>query len=231
MKKAFVVLGCLPALFGLAQVRTVDVSKNDLPANAYFSVGGEPFVNFKFVRLTEGSPYFKDEWLPATGLTANNARYKARRVKLDLLDGGILYLDSSGREMIATSPLKQLTLTDSASNKSYHFVHASLFPALPKRGWYWQLASGKAALYCYPQKNLTETQPYGSATKEQRITTNDEFYLAAAAVWQIKKPADVLPLLPDKRPELEAWLKTKSSKGQSTAVQLTALVDYYNSLQ
>lgn len=224
-------LACLVSMTCFAQ-RTIDVDKsNGLPDNTFFTVGGEPFVNTKFVRLTEGTPYFKDAWLPGAGFAANGDRYKAQ-LKLDLYDQQLHYLTPTGAEMIATTPLKQIALTDSPAGKTYHFVHSSLLPPQAhKQGWYLQLASGKVSLYQYFVKTVSEWQRYGTATKEQRIATAEEFYLVKPdAVEQIKKTKDLPALLPDKQKELEAWLRT-NTKGKSTAEQLTDAVNYYNSLQ
>jgi hypothetical protein len=233
MKSFFVVLAGLASFCCSAQ-RTVDVDKTDgLPSNTFFSAGGEPFVNVKFVRLTEGTLYFKNDWISGTGIAANGDRYKSAHLKLDLYDNKIHYLDASGTELIATSLLKEIILTDSLAGKTYHFVHASLVPLLPhSQGWYLQLASGKASLYQYFVKHASEWQPYGAATKEQRITTTEEFYLVkSGTVQQVKKPKDLPALLPDKQKELEAWLQKTNNKGKSIAEQLTALIDYYNTIQ
>ncbi|GAA4739491.1 hypothetical protein [Flavisolibacter ginsenosidimutans] len=214
--------------------RTVNVDKTDgLPHDAFAAVNGEAFVNTKFVRLTEGSPYFKEAWLSGVGIDANNNRYKAAPLRLDLYDNQVHFLDAYGTEMISTTALKQVTLSDSLAGKTYRFFHFSLFPSRPPRqGWYLQLASGNVALYQYFVKSASEWQPYNAATKEQRIMTIEEYYLVKpGSVEQVKKPKDLLPLLSDKQKELDAWLRTANTKGQSNAEQLSALVNYYNSLQ
>src|SRR5215218_2724528 len=137
MKHFFIAVTCLLNIVSTAQ-KTIDVDKTTgVPQNSFYSVGGEPFVNVKFVRLISGTPYFKDEWMKGTGISGTGVIYKAGVLKLDLFDHQVHFLDASGNEMITTSPLKEVILTDTTTGKSYHFVHASLF-ALPtaKHGWY-----------------------------------------------------------------------------------------------
>src|SRR3982751_1121741 len=102
MKSLLAILACLISVSCFAQ-RTVDVDKTDgVPANTFIAVGGEVFTNTKFVRLVEGSPYFKDDWIAGVGITANGERYKAAQLKLDLYDQQVHYLDVAGNEMVAT---------------------------------------------------------------------------------------------------------------------------------
>ena len=219
-------------LVGIAQ-KTIDVEKTTgIPQNSFYSVGGEPFVNAKFIRLTSGTPYFKDEWMKGIGVSGTGVVYRAGILKLDLFDHKVHFLDAGGNEMITTSPLQQVTLTDSITGKSYHFVHSSLF-ALPtmKQGWYLQLAAGKISLYQFFSKIISENRPYGSATTEQSIITKDEFFVYYnAALHQVKKVKDLPAILIDYKKDMEDFLN-KNSKTGSLADQLTASVNFYNNLQ
>ena len=233
MKYFFTATVCALSVICVAQ-KTVDVDKTEgFPQNSFYSVGGEPFVNVKFVRLTSGTPYFKDEWLKGTGVSGTGVVYKAGILKLDLFDNEVHFLDAAGNEMITTSPLKEIILTDTITGSTYHFIHSSLFPSSQKsrQGWYLQLATGHASLYQFFLKIVSENRPYGSATTEQTITTKDEFYIYHnAAFQQVKKPKDLLDVLNDNKLELENFLK-KSSKHNSLAEQLISLTEFYNSLQ
>ena len=232
MKHFFIAATCFLSIISIAQ-KTIDVDKTTgVPQNSFYSVGGEPFVNIKFVRLASGTPYFNDEWMKGTGISGTGIVYKAGVLKLDLFDNKVHFLDASGNEMIATSPLKELILTDTLSGKSYHFVHSSLFasPTI-KQGWYLVLAAGTIGLYQYFSKMITETKPYGSATTEQHIITKDEYYLYHnTALHQIKKLKDLPAILTDRKKELEEFLN-KHSKNISLAEQLTASVKFYNNFE
>jgi hypothetical protein len=161
-------------------------------------------------------------------------QYTSSRVKLDLIDNELHYLDQKGEAFINTVPLKQVTLTDSVSNTSYQFVYNTYVPALinVRRGWYRKLVEGKASLYQALVKTMQETKQYNSPVTEQKIITAEEFLLAHNdGVQKVKKPKDLLALLTDKKAEMEVFVKSNEAKSGSTAEQMTALVNHYNSLQ
>lgn len=229
MKQLLSSLLAFVPLFSLAQ-RSVDVEKSSVSNSTLFVVGGEPFVNEKFVRLVSGTPYFSKEWMPATGRDANGRTYRSRAIRLDLVDNRVIFLDSTGAEMIATTPLLELTLADTLTGSTYHFVNR-VTPELPHKGWYLLKAEGAATLYQYFLKLLSERQPYGSATTEQTLATMSEFYLVRnGQVYPVKKAKELLPLLADRGNGPEALLKTSTVRSLPAAEQMTVLVNYYNSL-
>ena len=234
MKKILCSLFFMASLVGKAQ-KTIDVDKNDrLTYSMFFSIGGEPYVNTKFTRLVSGSPYFTDQWLKGSSIKSETSTYKAGLLKLDLLEDHVHYLDAAGQEMITTVPLKELTLTDSLTGNSYHFVHSTSFPQgiAPKKGWYLQRSDGKTSLYQFFSKQMMENKPYGSATAEQTIYTRNEFYLYHQGNFQlIKKPKDISSILTDKRKELDEFYKKNENQKASDEDRMTALVNYYTTLQ
>lgn len=214
--------------------KTIDVDKVDgVPANSFYAVGGEPFVNVRFVRLVSGTPYFREEWMKGLALSDKNVGYQNRQVKLDLFDNELHYLDKDNAEMICTLPLKDITLTDTVTGNAYHFVHSSTLPGFPPaKRWYLQLAKGKASLYEAFVKTVQESRPYNASTTEQTIVTTEDFFLVVdGTLLRPKKPKELPAMLADKRPELEAFLKGEASKSGSTAERMTAVARYYNSLQ
>jgi hypothetical protein len=190
--------------------KTIDVGQdNGVPQNAFYTVGGEPFLNVKFVRLISGTPYFREDWMSGTGVSASGVVYKAGTLKLDLFDNEVHFLDAAGNEMITTSPLKEVILKDSLTGRQFHFIHSSLFPTTGiRQGWYLQLVAGKASLYQYFFKILSERTPYGSATTEQSIITKEEFYVYHNELMHpVKKLKDFLTIFPDKKNELGEFIK------------------------
>jgi hypothetical protein len=191
-------------------------------------------VSARFVRLTEGSPYFKDVWMKGVAISDKNMRYKNAQVKLDLFENELHYLGPNDAELICTIPLKEITLTDTVTGASYHFVHTAAVPSLSqaKKGWYLPLAEGRASLFQGFVKTVQEYKPYNSPVAEQKIMTTEEFVLAAnGSLFRPKKPKDVPDMLADKKTELEAFLKRDEMKNGSTSERLAAMIRYYNSLQ
>jgi len=215
--------------------RVIDVTKETtgLNQNMFYTVAGEPFVTAKFVNLVEGSPYFNDDWMSAILVDANDRQYKSNRVKLDLLNNEIHYLDDKGTELTPVVSIKQIVLTDSNGN-NYKFVHSSVLPVKSKstkEGWYLWLASGKASLYKFFSKHLSEIKPYNSATVEQHIQTKENYLvLYNNSFIEIKKLKDAPAVLANKKAELENFLKTKDKQTDSMDDRFTALIEFYNSL-
>lgn len=225
------------AFYGLTAFsqRVVDVDKVDgLPMNAFYTVSGNPITTFRYVRLTEGSPFFRDNWMKGVVVTDQGKRYRSDEIKLNLIDNEVHFLTPKKEEFVCSFPLKEVVLTDSVSKDTFRFVHSSFTPALAeaKKGWYLPLVDGKASLYLIPAKVLQEVKPYNSSIAEQKIYTSDEFWLAHnGTVQKVKKPKDLLLMLAGRKAELEKFLKGDEIKDKSVSGQMTALVQYYNSLQ
>ncbi len=224
-------MACLQSLF--AQ-KTVDVTSGDnrLGPSSFFTVNGTPFASDKYVKLVEGSPYFQKDWLTGMLVAPSGQEYKNLTLKLNLHSGEILYKDEKGTEMIATTPIKEVVLTDALGN-NFRFIHSSAMTqneANPlKVGWYQWLASGTASLYKFYNKQLTESAPYGSATTEQKIKTKEKYLIAYNnAYFEISKTKEAPSILANKKAELETYLK--SEKSGSFDDRLTALLEYYNEL-
>ncbi|HEY1021345.1 MAG TPA: hypothetical protein VGE06_03490 [Flavisolibacter sp.] len=230
----------LPVILAFAATNTfsqqvIDVDKMDvIPMNSFYTVSGSPVVNTRFVRLVEGTPYFSDKWMKVVAIAESGERYRSPRARLDLFDNQLLFLNDYEKEFTCTIPLKEITLTDSLTGVSYHFVSA---PALPfsansNRGWCLELVKGKASLYKQFTKAVSENKPYGSSVAEQTIRTAEVFLIGYNNVlYSAKKPKDVPGILADRKKDLEAYLQTEAAKKGSNTDTITALVTYYNSLQ
>jgi len=233
MRIVFIV-ACFLCQQSFAQ-QVVDVSKENsgVNTNTFYTVSGEPFVTTKFVNLVEGTPYFKDDWMGAILVDGKNNQYKSKSVRLDLLDNKIHFLDDGGREMIASLDAKQIIFTDTSGN-NFKFLYSSALPGdlkSVKHGWYLWLVTGKASLYKYFTKTLSEMRPYNSATYEQYIKTKASYLvLYNNALMEIKKLKDAPAVLANKKAELENFLKTKDKETDSMDDRFAALIQFYNSL-
>ncbi|HEV7332591.1 MAG TPA: hypothetical protein VGN63_16250 [Flavisolibacter sp.] len=232
MKTLLTALLISASAFAFSQ-KVINVDKMEqIPLNTFYTVSGSPVVTARFVRLVEGTPYFSNKWMNGVALADNGDRYRSPRVKLDLLDNQLYFLNNDEQEFVCTLPLKELTLTDTVSGQTYAFVHSSTLKFAPaKKGWYQKLVEGKASLYRNFNKIVNEDMPYGSSVSEQRIATTEEFFIVYKGAWHsAKKPKDVPAILSDKKKELEQYLQTEAVKKGSNTEKITALVTYYNSL-
>lgn len=233
MKAFLFILSFLPAFSGYAQ-KVVDVSKNNLPntAGLYYAVGGQPFLNYKYVRVMEGTPYFKEEWMGGKVIMSGGYAYDSVYLRLDLMENSLHYIGQDGQEMISTSPVRSVILSDSVTGNKYRFVNSDYLPVSGKveQGWYQVLDTGQVTLYKRYVKVINENKPYNAATTEQRIITNGQYFLMISAVLTpVKKFRDIPGLFPEKKEELKSFISMKNLSGRSDA-DYSALIGYYNSI-
>jgi hypothetical protein len=233
MKSFFTCLFFLIPFFSFAQ-QIIDVNKQDVKganANVFFVVAGEPFVNAKFTRLVDGSPYFSDEWMRGIAMSDSVSKYSGI-LKLDLMENKIHFQDEKGNEMVATTKIRQLVLIDTIKQISFSFHHSSFInTADPKNGWYQLLAeTSSVKLYKQYVKNLQEIKPYNSATVEQYIRTGNYYYVLYngrfTAVKKIKELADILV---DKKQEILKYITDNKLNGKSDN-DFINVINFYKSL-
>jgi hypothetical protein len=190
-----------------------------------YNVGGQNVV--KYVDYKEGSPYFKESWMPASLVLNNGKSYEGLQAKLDIMSGGFVYKNETGVELVAQAPIKQITFTE--GNERYVFVNSStIVPNGSKKIWYQQLQTGGVSLYKQVEKIVVETTPFNSATVERSIKTTEKYFLVKGyAVTPLKKTKDLFEALDD-RPDLtQKFAKEKQSPSDKTFIEI---VSYYNSL-
>lgn len=217
-----------------AQQKVANVDKDEVSplASPFFLLGGEPFSLVKYVKVVDGSPYFREDWMPGVIVLPHGTRYDSLQLKLDLLANEVHYQDPKGNELITNNEIRELWLNDPATGTIHHFVHASYFdPAVQAPGgWYEQLLAGKAWLFKRIVKQITETKPYSASVAEQRISSvNQYLVLHGKQLTPIKSISAFPPLFPEKRSALEQFIAAEKLKGKSDKDYIS-LVTYYNGL-
>jgi hypothetical protein len=231
-----ILTACLAAIspFAFAQ-QVIDVDKMDrIPVNTFYSVGGEPVVTARFIRVVEGTPFFQDRWLKGLVISDKDTRYQNNRVKFNILDNEIHFLNEKGEEFSTAMAFKELKLTDTVFGTTYRFLHSSALPAFSsaRKGLYLQLVEGDVSLYQQVTKTIREDKPYGLGgngaenCKHGRILPGAERYGC-----ECKKAKGHPGVLAGKKNELEAFLKNDSMRKASHADMMKALVSYYNTLK
>ncbi len=214
--------------------KIINVDKDNLPTNSSlaFSIGGMQFTNVKYVRVIEGSPFFKEEWIKGTVTMSEGKTYSNIPMRLDLMDNNLHFMSKDNKEMIADVPIRNIILKDSVTKSDYIFVH-SLYLLEGKNiepCWYLQLDTGKATLYKRFLKTIVESKQYGHANYEQRILTSGEYYVMIKDVFvPIKKIKQLPSILNNKTEELKKFISANNLSGKSDK-NYSALISFYNSL-
>lgn len=216
--------------------KVVDVnaaSTNGIGQNSFYSAGGVPFVNAKFVNLLEGTPYLSDTWMTGRVVSNTGKEFSGQMIKLDLLNNELHFINNNGSELISNISAKEIWLHDSISGTNYHLIHTSSFtPEIKGQNhWYQLLDSGKVRLYKAYQKVLTESLPYGGSTYEQRIRTIAYYFIEINnTLHYVKKIKELPEQLADKKKELDAFIKKQGYHNNVTQDNWIQVMKYYNGL-
>jgi hypothetical protein len=215
--------------------RVVDITHNDADVVGQQMingmVGGQVISPVTYVKVTEGTPYFSDEWLDGTVLLEGGKAIDHLKLRLDLVHKEIHYKDADGREMIATTPVRAVTLPGPAGNLVF-------IPGTPWRetdkaldgAWLQVLVNDRVSLLYEVRKKMTENTPYGGSTVERTITDVSFYYLQINGKFlRIRGWSDVPALLGDKVQAVTAFIRDNRLKGH-TPDEYAKVVAYYNTL-
>jgi hypothetical protein len=216
--------------------RVVDVASGDgtgaTDKTGRGAVTGQLYTGIKYVRLTAGSPFFKEQFMNAVLFDDAGSRYHCNAVRLNLLDNEINFLGDDGKENTATAHMRSVVLTDSVSGTKYSFVMGhELSPtdrALENQ-WFQVLVNDETSLCRQIKKKIHETPAYGTATTDEDIVTIDAFYLHRnGTLVAVKGWDDLQNQLQDQKALLTQYIKDHHLKGRS-ADDYTQVVTAYNS--
>lgn len=203
--------------------QTINVSGQ----NMYYSVNGEPFISAKFSKVVDGTPFFNDEFMKASVILSDGKTYNNLSVKVNLLDGTIVYLSDKNEEMEATSNnIKAVEVIDVMSNEKTRFLHSSMTCLKTGNKWFKVLDSGKVQFLRYEKKVMKEIKPYSSATTEQHILNDPEYYLLTEnGCVKIRNPADLSKQLV----LLDPSFRSDGGSKKKTEQQMVEMVKLFNS--
>ena len=235
MSKWFKLLIILAIAINGNSQKVIDVDKQTGSATVFnymYTVAGVPFVNARFARVVEGSPFFNEKPMKGAIILSEGKEYKNMMVRINLLETQVNYLDDKQVELVASTPVKEVVLWDTINGKDHRFVYYSYIGANEKieKSFYELLQTGTAEFYKQYKKLLSESKPYGSATEEQRIHTQTNYYLLKTGRWEkIKKLKDLLEVLNDKSAEIKDFIANNKVSGDNQD-NFEKVVGFYNSL-
>lgn len=214
--------------------KVVDVNENNLPntRGIFYTVGGQPVSNTKYVRVVDGSPYLYPSFTQGRLMLSLGTVYTNIMLKLDLIDHSLHYVTPQGEELTAATPVKTIWLEDPLTRKEIKLDNAAFIETTGKieAGWYQLLDSGTVKLYKRHIKTIRENKPYGSATYEQYINNSYKYYILINSVFTAVNKIKALPdMLQDKKDELLKFIGSNNFSDKSDA-DYTSVIAYYNSL-
>ncbi|HXD76924.1 MAG TPA: hypothetical protein VN616_03900 [Puia sp.] len=227
---------CGRCIGGYAQ-QVVDVDAQDFNGTNHQTVenavNGLMLQPYKYVRVTDGTPYFNKEYMKARLFDGAGTSYASNAVRLNLLDNEVDFKDAAGNELVATTPVKQIQLTDTTTGTKYLFVKGDQIPeagADESNTWLQVLVNDKVSLLRKTRKSIRETIPYGTSTTEEQIVSLDSYFVRMNKTFtHVKNWQEILQLFSDKKEAVESFARSHHLKGKSES-DYTQLVRYYNSL-
>lgn len=235
MKKLLICCFLAGIVINTNSQKVIDVDKEANGATVFnymYTVAGTPFVNAKFARVVEGSPFFIEQMMKGAVILSEGKEYRNILVRINLLDFEVNYIGDKQIELVASTPIREVVLWDTLSNRDYRFVSSNFIEAAekPEKGFYELLQAGRAELYKQHKKQLLESKPYGSATVEQKIQTDIMFFVLKEKQWKrIKKLKDLTALLNDKSADIAKFISDQKISGDNQA-NFESVIAHYNKL-
>src|ERR1700742_2823879 len=128
MRIGVILCGMLFSISGGMAQRVITITNDDNHGETLRSAlqanldGGSIYSPLKYVKVIDGTPFFKEEWMKAIVADPLGRVYHVRAVRINLLENQLNFKDAGGKEMIATVPLRTVLLADSLSGETYSFV-------------------------------------------------------------------------------------------------------------
>lgn len=192
-----------------------------------FDLKGELLVN-KYSKVTDGSPFFSDEWLKGKFYSSDGRVYDNLSLRIDLVENDIYYLNDQSQEMILKTPVRQIILSNILTSQTFTFIKMDQLCQSNSKIWFQVLDSGKAWLLKTQLKKIIEHKPYGSSVTEENIISNVNYYLFYNQVcYPIKTAIDLWEKLNDQLPGFEEKTKVKGT-GKKTEEELIRLTGQFN---
>jgi hypothetical protein len=235
---AIIILSCLSGRSQTAQYPFPDLSRGDYSTTdgreIFSSVNGKTYNPTEYAKLAPGStPFFHDEWMKADLVDQAGKIYTGNAVRLDLLGNNVNFRDpASGQEMVVSTPIKWLRLTDTVKGVSYMFVLGDQLPSINKlqaNVWFQVLVYDKVSLCHEMRKTVHQIVVYGDGP-QTTISTDDFYFLSAKGLWMpITGWKDLQGWLDDKKDAIDQYIHDHHLKGRAPE-DYTGLVRYYNTL-
>ena len=228
---SFVLLAALSA----SGQRVVDISSGDVDVvtqqRPIGLAGGSIFPEYKYIKVKEGSPYYRDEWCKGILVTENGTAFHGLELKLDLLNHEVHYKDSADREMVLTTPMRKIIIWPGLDART--FIPGKPWASTDKsleKAWLQVLVNDSVSLLLDIRKKLVEITPYASSTAEQTINDEEAYWLQKGGnLVRIKHWDDLPYLLGDKKGQVAKFIKENDLTGDAP-IEYADVVAFYNTL-
>lgn len=215
---------------GLLSVSIIAFSQ---PTFLHDNITGKPYMLLKYSKVVDGSAFFRENLMHGNVIMQDGQEFKNLRLRLNLLENELNYLNQLREEMISTGPVKELILFDSLTGLQHTFNHTAYLNVkdISVKGWLENLEKGKVSLFKQYYKNLMETFVYNSPNADIVITTQIRYYILYNDQWLlIKRIKNISDILSSKKDELTKFINENKLKADNEE-NFKSIISYFNNLQ
>lgn len=206
--------------------------------------GQSPFMNdgndrplyWGSTYIPDGSPYFYDDYKWADVTTVSGNTYKNVRIKFNLLECQLQYLQDDGAEMISTTPVRSIyfmnVATDNGSLSNVLLQSNSGTLNKPGSVTYQMIDSGKVSLLKQIVVSYRDEKRYGEAVTTRHFDRKEAEYIQmkdAEPVKLQKSRVFVTELLKDKKQLINAYIDQHGLTCRSVK-DVESIIRFYNNL-
>jgi len=213
---------------GLYTFRDGDVIAQDVVNSL---INGQASKPNEYAKVVEGTPFFRDEWSDGALLLPGGKVIEHLRLKLDLLQKEIHYINADSQEMILTTPVRAVKLAGSTgplifiSGTPWRSVERALDGA-----WVQVLVNDTVSLLHEIRKKQIEQRTFGGTAAERTISDVDVYYARMnGQLLPVRSWSDLPAMFGDKKESLTKFTRDHHLKGR-TPDEYAQVVAYYNTL-
>ncbi|MBW7466966.1 hypothetical protein ABID22_001056 [Pontibacter aydingkolensis] len=208
-----------------------------ISASAQFAIVdqmGQPFLAKTYTDV-RGSAYLYDTWMTGSVTTGKGVTYEGVQLMYDQMADELMFKSEKGEAKTFIDPISEFSIRSGKSDLKFkeRVFRRGFIPVdgANPYAFYEVLADGPTQLLKRTSKKIFEELPYGSSTKVKTFESDSHYYIAKndklVKVKNDKKA--ILKALPDKKTELEAYIKANRLDLKNDEA-LANLVGHYNDL-
>ena len=212
------------------------VAQNLKGGNSFASdANGMPMYQ-KTEYRSEGSPYFYNDYCFAEVTAMNGVIYTGVKIKVNLEENKVLYLNDENVEMIATAPVKRIKflpyIQEGKSFSSTILESPGAAINIPGAFIYQLLEDSTAKLYKHVSITYNDNKPYGEATITRVFSKKETYYAMVpgmdSSLHKLERNCeDIINLLKNKGPAINAYIAA-SKLNCKKEKDLIAIFRFYN---
>ncbi|MES2330887.1 MAG: hypothetical protein V4539_14895 [Bacteroidota bacterium] len=192
-------------------------------------------VSLKSGINVEGTPFYTEKYCMANLQIREGKYYSGVKIKLNLQDNAVFYVDTDGKELESISPIEKIEFVG-CTEPSKNATFVSGLPAIDKQdasSFYMQLASGNVSLLKYILVGYRDMTKFGKPDITRVYEQKDIYYSYTPGKGMTKlrrDNKDVLQALKNKKTELTEFIAANNINCQKEEDMMKVFA-YYNSLK